>query len=377
MHDNLPEIKEVLFGLADPIPTEGKTSGYVKIPYSSDLSAYGFIALPIVIIGSGEGPTVLLLAGSQGDEYEGQVALSQIARSLKPETMSGRVIIIPMANAPAANAGLRNSPIDGFNLNRIYPGNVRGRPTAMIASYIENHLMIEADIVIDLHSGGRSQRYTPCATMMDHIDAAERAKRLSLALAFGAPRVLVSQGFENRNSSGAAKRSGAVRIGSEMGGGETLEKELVDMTVSCINNVLVWAGILDRPSDIGSTRDECIVHEVIPVQDYLYAFSDGLFEPAVRLGDVVSVGDLAGSIYDVSRPMLQPSEIRFSTSGTVVCKRAPGLTLRGDCVIHTAKDYKEKFQGEIEKCSSSEWLQTQYRGRRPKVRKKTTGEDRS
>ena len=361
--------QEKLFGLADPLPIDGKTSGYVKIPFSSDLSGYGFIALPIVIIGNGDGPTVLLLAGSQGDEYEGQVALARLAQLLEPDAMVGRVIIVPMANAPAANAGLRNSPIDGFNLNRIYPGDVRGRPTAMIASYIENHLMSEADIVLDLHSGGRSLRYTPCATMMDHVDANERAKRLSLAMAFGAPRVLVSQGYEERNSSGAAKRAGAVRIGSEIGGGEILDKDLVDLTLNCIENVLVWAGILERPTTGQATEIEPKLHEVIPTRDYVYALSDGLFEPAVRLGDEVIAGDLAGLMFDPSRPLLAPGEIRFEASGTVVCKRAPGLTRRGDCILHTAAEYQEKSRGELKKATSSEWLKDQYRRPRPRVRK--------
>ena len=112
--------------------------------------------------------------------------------------MTGRVIIVPMANAPAAQAGRRNSPIDGLNLNRIYPGDIRGMPTAMIASYLERHLMSEADIVLDLHSGGRSLRYLPCATFIDHSDATERARRLSLALAFGGPAILMSHAYEER-----------------------------------------------------------------------------------------------------------------------------------------------------------------------------------
>ena len=82
---------ELLFGIADELPTEGKTSGYVKIPYPTDKSAYGFIPLPFVIVGRGEGPVALLLAGSHGDEFEGQLALGQIARGLEPEQVCGQI----------------------------------------------------------------------------------------------------------------------------------------------------------------------------------------------------------------------------------------------------------------------------------------------
>ena len=363
------EARDVLFGLADLLPNDGKTVGYVKIPYSSDRSAYGFIAVPIAIIGHGDGPTALLMAGSQGDEYEGQIALARIARTLTPESMTGRVIIVPMANAPAARAGLRNSPIDGFNLNRIYPGDVRGMPTAMIASYLERHLMSEADIVLDLHSGGRSLRYLPCATIIDHFDATERARRLALALAFGAPSVLISHAFEDRTSSGAARRAGAVRIAAETGGGASVERALVDLTVEGVMNTLAWSGIVPESFANHRPTRSAAIYDVIQERDYFYALSDGLFEPAVLLGDRVEEGDLAGLLHDPSRMLTDPVEVRFRASGTVVCLRVPGLSERGDCLGHLSRDLQERFPGEVQQARSSRWLRDLYRRNRPRVRK--------
>ena len=62
------------------------------------------------------------MAGTHGDEYEGQVVISRLAQSLETEAIAGRLILFPMANYPAAKAGLRTSPIDELNLNRVYPG---------------------------------------------------------------------------------------------------------------------------------------------------------------------------------------------------------------------------------------------------------------
>ena len=362
------EASDVLFGLADALPNDGETFGYVKVPYSSDQSAYGFIALPIAIIGNGDGPTALLMAGSQGDEYEGQIALARIARTLSPESMTGRVIIVPMANAPAAQAGRRNSPIDGFNLNRIYPGDVRGRPTAMIASYLERHLMSVADIVVDLHSGGGSMRFSPCATIIDHADATERARRLALALAFGAPSVLISHAFEERNSSGAARRAGAVRIGAEIGGGASAERALVDLTFDGVMNTLAWSGIVPESSADQRQTPADAIYDVLQERDYVYATSDGLFEPAVLLGDKVEKGDLAGLLHDPSRMLNDPVEVRFRASGTVVCARAPALSERGDCLGHLARDFQERFPGELRQARSSRWLRDLYRRNRPRIR---------
>ena len=77
---------------------------------------------PIVVIRNGRGPTTFFMSGNHGDEYEGQVALCNLAKSLKPADITGRVILLPAANYAAAMAGRRVSPIDDLNLNRIFPG---------------------------------------------------------------------------------------------------------------------------------------------------------------------------------------------------------------------------------------------------------------
>ena len=50
-------------------------------------------------------PRVLLMAGNHGDEFEGQVALASSPTALRPEQITGRIIILPIANAPAARRG--------------------------------------------------------------------------------------------------------------------------------------------------------------------------------------------------------------------------------------------------------------------------------
>ena len=106
------------------------------------------------------------MAGNHGDEYEGQVALGKLIRSLEPAEVSGRIIILPSANFPAAMAGMRTSPLDEGNLNRSFPGDPYGGPTAQIADYIESVLLPQCDFVFDFHSGGSSLTYVPSALIM-------------------------------------------------------------------------------------------------------------------------------------------------------------------------------------------------------------------
>ena len=112
----------------------GKAHGHLRLPHSRDDSAWGHVMIPICVIGNGDGPTVLLTGGNHGDEYEGPIALHDLAYSLEASDVAGRVIILPQMNTPAFLAASRTSPIDQGNMNRAFPGNARGTVTQKIAA---------------------------------------------------------------------------------------------------------------------------------------------------------------------------------------------------------------------------------------------------
>src|SRR5258708_22711665 len=202
---------------------EGKQSAFLRLPHSVHRSAYGWLPIPITCIKDGSGPTVLLSSGNHGDEYEGQVMLMKLTRRLTQSDVKGRIIILSAANFPAAMAGMRTSPIDEGNLNRSFPGDPDGRPTAMIAHYIENVLLPMADFVVDLHSGGSSLTYIPSALVRNSSDPKRRARSIELVTVFGAPIALLldnPQG-EDRTLTGASERVSVTHMGTELGGSGT------------------------------------------------------------------------------------------------------------------------------------------------------------
>ncbi len=67
-----------------PFDQDGIHHGFLKLPYSRDDSAWGSILIPICVITNGEGPTALLTGANHSDEYEGPVALQNLAYS--PDT---------------------------------------------------------------------------------------------------------------------------------------------------------------------------------------------------------------------------------------------------------------------------------------------------
>lgn len=145
------------------LEARGKRVGHIRLPHSTHESAYGWLAIPVAVIRGGEGPDVLLTAGNHGDEYEGQIALLKLMRALEPGALRGRLIIVPQLNLPAAAAGRRTSPLDDGNLNRSFPGDPEGGPTAQIAHFVDSVLLAMTQVSVDLHSGGSSLAYLPCA----------------------------------------------------------------------------------------------------------------------------------------------------------------------------------------------------------------------
>jgi predicted deacylase len=100
----------------------GKQLGRLAAPQSTNTSGWTTEYLPIAVINGAPGPTALLFGGNHGDEYEGPVTLLNLAHTLEPDRIRGRIIMLPMLNRPALAAGARLSPLDGKNMNSGVPG---------------------------------------------------------------------------------------------------------------------------------------------------------------------------------------------------------------------------------------------------------------
>jgi uncharacterized protein len=315
----------------------GRQVGWLHLPHSVTRSAYGTIAIPIACFRNGTGPTVFLMAGNHGDEYEGQIVLTKLIRELDVGAIQGRVIVMPAANLPAALDGARVSPIDGGNLNRAFPGDPDAGPTQQIAHYINTTLFPLADYHHDLHSGGSSLEYLPFCSARLSGDPALDAKALAALEAFNAPLgFLWAYSPDARLSAVAGMAHGVVCLGGEFGGGGRVSIEGVRTVRRGVYNLLAHTGVLEGQPEAGPpTR----LVELKGRDYYVYAPDGGLFEPNCELGEQVEAGQVCGHVHFVDDPDRPAVPCHFRTGGMVVCKRHPGRVVRGDCVAHLATDY--------------------------------------
>lgn len=321
---------------------DGKQSGHVFIPHSVNRSAYGNVAIPLVVLKNGKGPTVLLTAGNHGDEFEGQIVASRIARALRPEHIRGRLIVIPGLNFPAAASGTRVSPVDDANLNRSFPGQPFGTVTQQIAYYLDTVLMPMAKVVIDLHSGGSSLDYLSTAFTNICGDRARDQAALEAMRVFGAPRTMVFRDDNDpRRAFASAHRNGCIYLSTELGGTGSVNRDNLELSYGGTARLLAHFGVLADTAPLEPLRpaERTRFVQIPGFAHQLHATSAGIFEPRFVLGETVRAGQLAGVTYSQQEPTREPVPSFFEADGFVICKRHPALVEPGDCLAHTAIDF--------------------------------------
>lgn len=321
----------------------GKSVGSIFIPMSTDRSAYRALRIPLVMINAGNGPGCLITSGSHGDEYEGQIVASRLAREIEPDDVAGSVFILPNANLPACLAGTRLSPLDQGNLNLAFPGETGGEPTTQLAAFIEAQLLPRQSLWIDLHSGGRSLRYRPMPAVHLSSDAALNRRTIEALQAFGATDNLIFVVQESRSASVAAQRQDVVYLYGEFGGGGPICTPGVRIAYDGAVAVLRFIGCLSGGASSDSGRRQRFL--IVSGDDFrdtrrLYAFarSPGIFEPRLQLGDMVKAGDVIGWVQPIGSPMHDPEVVSAETDGVLVCLRGDPLVENGDCLAHLARE---------------------------------------
>jgi predicted deacylase len=322
---------------------DGKQFAMLRLPHSRNTSAWGIIPIPIAVIRNGSGPTVLLTAGNHGDEYEGQITLNNLIRTLEPRHIAGRVIILPALNFPAAMAGRRVSPVDGLNLNRVFPGDADGSPTRQIADYIANVLIPMADAFMDLHSGGYSMHAYPTAIIYRQKTTEAMQRIVGAAEVWGCPLGIVMDDLGERRTIDAICRDrGLLKLGTELSGAASVSVDALAIAESGIWNLLKYFGVLaaapPAPRRPAPPRRPLRLTEITGPEAYLYATGTAIFEPNFALGDEVTAGQVAGWQHYLDEIDRDPVPLRFRKGGMVACSRAPGRVMPGDLVAVVVSD---------------------------------------
>ncbi|OJJ13035.1 N-alpha-acetyl diaminobutyric acid deacetylase DoeB [Alphaproteobacteria bacterium AO1-B] len=317
-----------------PFDQDGIHHGFLRLPYSRDDSAWGSVMIPITVVRSGDGPTALLTGGNHGDEYEGPIALQELAVTLKLEDIRGRVIIVPALNHPAFLAGSRTSPIDKGNLNRSFPGRPDGTVTQKIAHFVDTVLIPMADIVLDYHSGGKTLDFVPFAAahVLDNKD--QQAACVAAMQSFNAPYSATMLEIDSVGMlDTAVEQKGKVFVTTELGGGGTATARSISIAKKGARNLLKYAGILSGELELGPS----VTLDMPDGDCFVFCEHSGMIEPVIDLGDEIAEGDVIARVWPTERTGAAPIEYRAKRSGILMARHFPGLVKMGDCLAVVAK----------------------------------------
>ncbi len=313
--------------LSIDLDAPGKHVGDVMLRWSDNANPLGYHPIPIISLKGGAGPTVLITGGNHGDEFEGPAAMMRLANRLDPGALTGQVVLLPALNAPAFTAASRVSPLDGANLNRAFPGDANGGPTAMIADFVEQVLLPRVDGAIDLHSGGKASFFAPSVLATQSEDPDLCAANLELARAFGLPLIWeLGNMNDNRSLNSAAERAGVPMIAAELGGGGGVDPDITDAAEAGLLRCLGHLGILGDAPALAEARRV----EVTSGLHSIYAPGTGVFDRAIRAGQDVRAGDIAGQFHFVMEPERASRTIRFPADGLVLAHSCRGNVQRGE-----------------------------------------------
>lgn len=224
----------------------------LEVPAAADAGTQ----IPIsTIAGARPGPVLALIAGNHGYEYPPILALQRLPAQIDAAQLAGSLILVHVANMPSfLGRTVYFSPVDGKNLNRVYPGLADGTVSQRIAYAITTEVIEKADVVLDLHCGDGNEWLRPYVyrTVTGNAPLDDAIARL--ALAFGIDHILVDRNrptdpARSLYCSTTAITRGKPAMTIESGGLGGREPEAVDRIVRGIQGVMRELKMIENGPD--------------------------------------------------------------------------------------------------------------------------------
>jgi predicted deacylase len=151
----------------------------------------GFTTIPVTVMkGSKPGPVLALTAGIHGYEYPPILALQK----LNVKVLAGTLIVVRVANMPSfLGRTVYFSPLDGKNLNRVFPGRKDGTESEQIAHAITTNVIDKCDYLLDLHCGDGNESLRPYVYQTVTGDTGFDEKIAALVENFGFDHIVVDR----------------------------------------------------------------------------------------------------------------------------------------------------------------------------------------
>jgi predicted deacylase len=271
-----------------------KVFGYQEVNIGGEPLRFGLF----LVNGAADGPMLAVTAGVHAAEYASVAAALDLGRSLEPQALRGRVIVLPVVNVAGFPArSIYVDPLDGKNINRLFPGHAGGSASEQIASWVFQNVIGRADYYVDLHGGDLIEALVPFTIV--HRSGNEKVDNTSLEMAhvFGIPYIVRSETVGSTYA--AAARAGIPAILTEAGGQGIWRPEDVALHRDGLDRLMRYLGMLEGP------QPEPVSTRLLERFVWLRSDHRGFWYPGVAVGDEVQEGQPVGEVKDAEGRVLQ------------------------------------------------------------------------
>ncbi len=268
-----------------------KVQGFLPVPGLE-------FQIPVTLVcGKEDGPRFAITGGIHGAEYPGIEAACRLAAALNPAEVKGTIVLVHVSNPPAFFArSIYVGPLDGKNLNRVFPGDPDGTASDKIAYVIFENVIKGSNYYVDLHGGDMIEKLIPFTIFCGEGDKKVLETSKAMADAYGIPYAVASGGAGG--TYGTTARAGIPAILAEAGGMGILDEDSVQMHLEGLESVLKYAGSIGsgiKLSAKGASKKQVTFLGSFP---WLRSDTRGMLYLTVDVGDQVKKGQHVGVIKD-------------------------------------------------------------------------------
>ena len=274
-------------------------------------------SVPVSVLhGARPGPVLTIAAGIHGDEFPPILALQRLRAELRPADLSGTLVLVHVANTPGFfGRTIARSPVDGKNLNRVFPGRRDGTLTEKLAYLLGTEVVDHTDYLVDMHAGSANESlwphvYSPVTGNEDldrrTLDFARAARFRNIVLYGDRPRDPArSISFPNTAMT-RGKPGITIECGQLGQRDEACVNRLLDAAYNILRHLQMLAGKAEGTGGV-------ILHRKL---HYLGSPATGLFFPVAKAGEAVEPGALLAYLGDYFGNRI--AEIRSPVRGVVL-----------------------------------------------------------
>jgi uncharacterized protein len=287
------------------------------------------VEIPVILVsGSDDGPILSVTAGMHATEFAGIVAAYEIGRRTDPAKLRGGLVIAPLMNRYSFDAlTTRVNPVDGANMNRIFPGDPEGTISYQIVDRVFKQVISMSDCYIDFHGGELFESLIPFVVAYDVGDAPLFERTMNLVRAFGTKYVwhAPDPGMKEKATGlgiAQAMMKGIPSFAAEAGSEAKLDSQSIEILVQGTFNVMRELGMIDGPK---TTNAKPIVSRQ---ERHLIAKRSGMLYEYVKEGDEVTPGQKLFEIKSLQGDSLET--ISAPAKALVLSTRTIPVVKRGD-----------------------------------------------